>query len=63
MKHIYGDLLAEIERLRAALFFYADKATYETSSTGFAAQYDPNPEPITLDKGKRARMALYGKPE
>lgn len=48
-----------IIELETALAFYANKENYVTSSTGFAAQYDPAPAPIRVDMGSRAREALH----
>ena len=48
-----------IIELETALSFYANKENYVTSSTGFAAQYDPAPAPIRVDMGSRAREALH----
>jgi hypothetical protein len=45
-------------RLVEALKFYASKDTYRSTSTGFALQYDPSPEPIQVDEGAKARAAL-----
>lgn len=41
-----------------ALIFYADAATYLSPTKGWNAQYDPEPAPITVDKGERARRVL-----
>jgi hypothetical protein len=41
-----------------ALIFYANPSTYKTPSKGFAAQVDPEPSPIQIDKGQRARDAV-----
>lgn len=38
--------LARINRLEAALDFYADPSNWASPSKGFALQYDPEPSPI-----------------
>ena len=50
--------LHEFRQVIAALRFYENQANWRTLSTGFAAQYDPDPSPVQLDHGKRARDAL-----
>jgi hypothetical protein len=59
------DLLAEVERLqdapvavRESLAFYADKNNWQSPSSGFVLQYDPEPSPISKDQGQRASAAL-----
>ena len=52
MKVASDDLLAD------ALAFYADPNNWRSPSTGFAAQYDPEPSAIQRDGGQRARLAL-----
>ncbi len=47
-----------ISLLADALAFYATPSNWRTPSTGFAAQYDPEPSPIERDGGQRARIAL-----
>jgi hypothetical protein len=49
----------ELELLKTTLEFYADKDNRRSPSTGFAAQYDPEPSPMSKDDGSRARAALY----
>ena len=49
------------EKLRLALdalAFYAEEKNWESPSSGFALQYDPEPSPINNDRGKRARGIL-----
>lgn len=46
------------ERLISALRFYAKPSNWESPSTGFAAQYDPEPSPVDKDRGTMAVMAL-----
>jgi len=41
-----------------ALQFYAEAKNWSTTSTGFAAQYDPEPRPIDVDHGAQAKAAL-----
>jgi hypothetical protein len=41
-----------------ALAFYANPDNWRSPSTGFAAQYDPEPSPVDKDQGERARVAL-----
>ena len=41
-----------------ALIFYANPSTYKTPNKGFAAQVDPEPSDIQIDKGQRARDAV-----
>lgn len=43
---------------KQALEFYANKDNWETPSTGFAAQYDPEPAPACADRGKLASKVL-----
>lgn len=50
----------EIERLRKALAFYAEASNYVTTSTGFAAFYDPAMPAVEKDYGHLAREALGG---
>jgi hypothetical protein len=49
---------AEIKKLRDALEFYALAKNWESPSTGFALQYDPEPSAISKDRGERALDAL-----
>lgn len=44
------------------LRFYADAANWRSKSTGFAAQYDPEPSAVDRDRGARARQALSEAP-
>lgn len=44
--------------IQAALAFYADPETYRSPTTGWNAQYDPEPSPIEKDKGERARKVV-----
>jgi len=48
-------MLQMIEALR----FYADPENWETPSTGFAVQYDPEPDAVGRDKGEKARAVLH----
>lgn len=50
----------EAARLREALAFYADAANWQSPSTGFALQYDPEPSPVARDRGRKARASLSG---
>jgi hypothetical protein len=43
MRVFYED---RITKLRGALEFYANAKNWHSPSTGFAAQYDPEPSPI-----------------
>lgn len=49
-------LLAEVERLRAALEFYADKNRYKTTTVHMCGH--ATGQAVMLDRGKRAREAL-----
>lgn len=42
------------------LAFYADAKNYSSPSKGFALQYDPEPAPVMVDRGARARGLLSG---
>jgi hypothetical protein len=44
--------------LLQVLEFYANEKNWQSPSTGFAAQYDPEPSPIDKDMGLMARLAL-----
>jgi len=44
--------------LLQVLEFYANQKNWQSPSTGFAAQYDPEPSPIDKDKGLMARLAI-----
>lgn len=46
------------QRYAKALQFYADPKNWRSPSSGFAAQYDPEPSPVSKDAGKAAREAL-----
>ena len=50
--------MISLDDLKKILQFYADPQTYNSPSTGFAAQYDPEPAPIEKDNGLRARLVL-----
>jgi hypothetical protein len=41
-----------------ALLFYYNPKNWRSRSTGFAAQYDPEPTEIEADGGRRAKEAL-----
>lgn len=47
-----------ITELVDALAFYADSKNWQSPSSGFQAQYDPRPSPVSADHGIRARKAL-----
>ena len=47
-----------ISLLADTLSFYAEPSNWRSPSTGFVAQYDPEPSPIARDGGQRARTAL-----
>jgi hypothetical protein len=51
-------LLQSHDDLKAALTFYARSANWQSASSGFALQYDPQPSPASQDCGIRARAAL-----
>lgn len=51
------NLLKQLEVLE----FYANEKNWQSPSTGFVAQYDPEPSPIGQDLGAKARAALEGK--
>ena len=51
-------LVREHKKMKIALEFYADKKNWETPSTGFAVQYDPEPSPVKKDNGFMASMVL-----
>jgi hypothetical protein len=44
--------------LEAALAFYANIENWQSPSRGFALQYDPQPSPVSADRGGRALAAL-----
>lgn len=48
----------EVQGLRDALAFYADRKNWESPSRGFALQYDPEKSPVQKDWGAKAREAL-----
>lgn len=53
------DAEEEIERLREALKFYADRNSYQSpSTTSFSGWHFP--APVIFDKGEKARAALKG---
>lgn len=43
------------QELIEALRFYADPKNWESPSSGFALQYDPEPSAVRTDWGARAR--------
>ena len=47
---------AEIERLRAALKFYADRRSYKTATVHMSGHFVG--QPVTIDGGEQARKAL-----
>lgn len=47
-----------IFRLENALKFYAEADNWQSPSSGFALQYDPQMSPIRKDAGSRARAVL-----
>lgn len=49
-----------IRTLEMALRFYANPKNWESPSTGFASQYDPEPSPVERVGAKLARNALKG---
>ena len=51
-------LEARIKALEAALEFYADSKNWQSPSSGFALQYDPQPPEVQRDRGRRALLAL-----
>ena len=51
-------VLASHDKLNKALAFYANSANWQSPSRGFALQYDPQPSPVSADRGIRARAAL-----
>lgn len=50
--------LEEGKALTDALAFYANTDNWRSPSTGFAAQYDPEPSPVSKDGGQRAQLAM-----
>ena len=50
--------LAENQRLRTALAFYAAQENWQSPSTDFERRYNPRPSAVDLDDGKRAHVAL-----
>jgi len=53
--------MTDMEKLRLALdalAFYAEEKNWESPSSGFALQYDPELSPIKKDRGERARDVL-----
>jgi len=51
-------LLQSHDDLKAVLAFYASSANWQSPSSGFALQYDPQPSPVSRDRGLRARLTL-----
>ena len=51
-------VLASHDKLNKALAFYANSENWQSPSRGFAAQYDPQPSPVSADRGARALAAL-----
>jgi len=51
-------LLAEVERLRGALTFYADSRAYKTTTVHMCGHFVDHP--VVIDNGKQARDALEG---
>jgi hypothetical protein len=47
-----------IRLLEAALEFYADSKNWQSPSSGFALQYDPQSPEVQRDRGRRALLAL-----
>jgi len=52
------DAADRIEELETALIFYADPTNWESPSTGFNLQYEPEPSPFQKDRGAIARSVL-----
>jgi hypothetical protein len=50
--------LAENQRLREALAFYAAQEHWQSPSTDFARRYNPHPSAVDRDGGQRAYAAL-----
>lgn len=60
-KELYTHIQAlekENGELREVLKFYANKDNWLSPSSGFMAQYDPEPSLIQKDRGKKAKEAL-----
>ena len=53
-----SQLVAENQRLRTALAFYATQEHWQSPSTDFARRYNPHPSAVDLDGGQRAHVAL-----
>jgi len=51
-------LLAEVERLRKALAFYADQRSYRTTTVHMSGHFAG--QPVMIDGGAQARKALEG---
>lgn len=51
-------LYSRVKELERALSFYANEDNWLCASTGFAAQYDPEPPAVQRDRGLIARRAL-----
>lgn len=54
-----GDVRAAVIE---ALAFYAEPTNWQSPSSGFALQYDPEPSPINRDRGSKAAAALSQAP-
>ena len=52
------ELRAQVDRLTTKLRFYAARENWMSPSTGFVAQYDPEPSPMERDRGECARRIL-----
>ena len=59
----HTELVELVLRLREGLSFYARRANWQSPSTGFALQYDPEPSPVDRDRGTRARALLWVVPD
>jgi len=51
-------LQGQVDALAQALRFYGYPANWQTPSSGFATQYDPEPPAAERDGGQRARLTL-----
>jgi len=51
----------QLAKNRVALEFYAEKKNWNSPSTGFSVQYDPEQSAVDKDRGEIARAALSDK--
>lgn len=54
----FASLRERIDALETTLRFYGEAKNWQTPSSDFAAQYDPEPSPTDRDRGAQARAAV-----